>query len=73
MAEELFPGAMTILYATAESSYGSPMGIKSADAMFTISESLTPQEERDNRPDRSGSADHTERYVGRMSAEWEAT
>ena len=66
-----FPGSQTVIYATKETSYGVPVKVSGVDAMFTLSDSMTPAEEREFRPDRSGSSDHTEIYVGRRSAEFE--
>ena len=73
MALELFPGSQTVLYVNREGSYGAIERLNGADAFFTLSDSLTPAEERDVRPDRSGSPDHLERYRGRKSAEFEVT
>src|SRR3990167_1902951 len=73
MALELFPGAQTVLYVNREGSYGAAQRLNGADAFFTLSDSLTGAEEREPRPDRSGFADHVERYRGRKSAEWEVS
>jgi len=73
MANELFPGSQTVLFVNREGSYGAAQRLNGADAFFTLSDSFTPAEEREPRPDRSGSSDHLERYVGRKSAEWEAS
>lgn len=75
MAEELFSGALVKVYVQREGTYGTPRKISGAQGsvMLTVSESLTPKEEREVRPDRSGSSDHLSRFVGRVSAEWEIT
>lgn len=73
MANELFAGSQVVVYASREASYGTARRLNGADAMFTLSESFTPTEERDVRPDRSGFSDHQERYVGRKSATFEIT
>ena len=72
-ANELFPGSQTVVYVEKEVSYGVAQPITGANAFRTISENLGGAEEREFRPDRSGSADHLERYQGRKSAEWEIT
>lgn len=69
----LIPGTMTVLYAAKETSYGTPRKITGTEAFRTISETFTPSEEREVRPDRSGSSDHADQYTGRKSAEWEIT
>lgn len=66
----LFPGSQIILYAEKEGSYGDPRRIDGTNAFKTLSETFTPIEERETVPDRSGSPDHLERFVGRKSAEW---
>ena len=75
MPNELFSGAQTIVYAHKEDKGYGATGIFSTGnyAMLTLSETFTPQEEREVRPDRSGSVDYKERYIGRKSAEWEIT
>lgn len=73
MANELFSGSQVVLYAAREATYGEGRRVNGADAFLTLSESLTPAEERDVRPDRSGFSDHLSRYVGRKSAEFEVT
>jgi len=73
MANELFPGSQTVVYVQKETTYGSHRDIVGADAFRTISESISPAEEREVRPDRSGSADHLERYIGRKSVDFEVT
>lgn len=73
MANELYPGSQAVLYVEKEPAYDSTKRIAGANAMFTISETFTGGEEREPRPDRSGSADHLERYVGRKTAEFEIT
>jgi len=70
-ANELFPGSQTVIYVNKETSYGTNMHITGTNAMRTLSETFTGAEEREPRPDRSGSADHLERYRGRKSAEFE--
>ena len=71
MANELFPGSMTVMYVNQETSYGATSTVRGAQTFRTISETLTPMEERDYRPDRTGKADHLARFKGRKSAEWE--
>ena len=73
MANELFAGSQVVMYAAREAAYGTARRIVGADAFLTMSESITPTEERDVRPDRSGYSDHLERFVGRRSAEFEVT
>ena len=73
MSNELFAGSQVIVYASREASYGTARKLNGTDAMLTMSESLTPAEERDVRPDRSGFSDHLSRYVGRKSAQFEIT
>ena len=70
-ANELFPGSQTIIYVEEEATYGAAQTVNGANSFRTITESLGGAEEREYRPDRSGSADHLERYQGRKSAEWE--
>jgi hypothetical protein len=72
-ANELFPGAQTVVYVEKEVTYGVARSITGTNSFRTISESLNGAEEREMRPDRSGSADHLERYQGRKSAEWEVS
>ena len=72
-ANELFPGSQTVVYVEQEGTYGDAQRINGNNAMRTISESLNGAEEREYRPDRSGSADHLERYQGRKSSEFEIT
>jgi hypothetical protein len=72
-ANELFPGAQTVVYVEKEVTYGVARPINGTNAFRTISESFGGAEERENRPDRSGSADHLERYRGRKSADWEVS
>jgi hypothetical protein len=73
-ANELFPGSQTVVYVNKETTgYGTNTHIVGTNAMRTMSETFTGAEEREARPDRSGSADHLERYVGRKSAEFEIT
>ena len=72
-ANELFPGSQTVIYVNAEASYGDNTHIRGTNAMRTLSETFTGAEEREPRPDRSGSADHLERYRGRKSAEFEVS
>ena len=73
-AGELFPGSQTVIYVGQETGgYGVTARINGVNAMRTLSETFTGAEEREPRPDRSGSADHLERYVGRKSAEFEIT
>lgn len=77
MNEALFPGSQVIVYTQKETngagvnSYATVQ--KTGKSMYTLSESLEGAEEREPRPDRSGQADHTERYTGRKSATWEIT
>ena len=73
MANELFAGSQVIVYASREATYGTARRLNGTDAMLTISESFTPAEERDVRPDRSGFTDHLDRYRGRKSATFEIT
>ena len=73
MANELILGSQAVFYAKKEPVYGVPVGASGTDAMYTISESFTPEQVRDYRPDRSGSSDHLERFIGRTSATWEVT
>ena len=74
MANELFPGSQAVVYVEKETSYDSnDTKMTAANAMFTISETFTGGEEREVRPDRSGSADHTERFRGRKNADFEIT
>lgn len=72
-ANELFPGSQAVVYVAKESSYGDNTKITGTDGMRTLSETFTGAQEREARPDRSGTADHLERYVGRKSAEFEIT
>ena len=72
-ANELFPGSQVVMYVEKEVTYGTPQKIVGANAFRTISENLGGAEERDFRPDRSGSSDHLERFQGRKSADWEIT
>ena len=69
--ELLFPSNQLIVYASREESFGKARGIDGSDAFFTLSDVLTPISERDVRPDRSGSSDHLERWIGRKSAAFE--
>ncbi len=75
MAEELFSGAQVLVYVQKENTYGTARKIVGAQGNVcrTMSETLTPAEERNVRPDRSGSADHLARFVGRKSATFEIT
>jgi hypothetical protein len=74
---DLFPGSQVVIYTQKETdgagsnSYGTVQ--KTGKSMYTLSENLEGAEEREVRPDRSGQADHTERYTGRKSATWEVT
>jgi len=68
---DLFPGSQTVCYVEREVAYGTARPLNGADAFYTMSESLTPAQEREVRPDRSGSPDHVERVMGRKSAEVE--
>ena len=71
MAEELILGSQAVIYTKQEETYGVPVGASGTDAMFTLSESLTPEIVREDRDDRSGSSDVLERTEGRRSATWE--
>ena len=73
MANELFAGSQVIVYASREATYGTARRLNGGDAMLTISESFTPAEERDVRPDRSRFADYLDRYVGQKNAIFEIT
>jgi len=73
MANELYPGSQAVLYVQEELAYDQTAKLTGGNAMFTISETFTGGQEREPRPDRSGSADHLERYVGRKTAEFEIT
>ena len=73
MPNELFAGSQVVLYAAREAAYGTARRSAGADAFLTLSESFTPTEERDVRPDRSGYSDHLERFTGRKSATFEIT
>ena len=75
MAEELFSGAQVLVYVQKETTYGSARKIVGAggNVCRTMSESMTPAEERTVRPDRTGSPDHLARFVGRKSATFEIT
>ena len=70
---DLYPGSQTIIYTQIEDTYGTPRHPSGGRTMYTISENLEGAEERELRPDRSGNADHQERYIGRKSASWEIT
>lgn len=73
MANELISGVGVVLYATKEGTFGAHRPLAGGYAMRTLSESFTPAEEREPRPDRSGSADHLARIKGRKSATWEVS
>ena len=73
MAGTLFPGSQVVIYAMKETTYGIPRKAAGADGFLTLSETLTPAEERENRDDRSGSSDFLEQVTGRKSADFEVT
>ncbi len=75
MAEELFSGAQVLVYVAREVSFGTArkIGGGQMNVCRTMSETITPAEERTVRPDRSGSPDHLARFVGRKSATFEIT
>ena len=70
---KLIPGTQVVVYAGKEASYGTPARIAGTWAFRTMTERLTPGDERLNRDDRSGSADYLEQVAGRKSADWEIT
>lgn len=69
--DDLFPGGQVLIYVSREDEYGSATRVAGTDAFLSLSERLTPTEERMVRPDRSGSSDYLERVVGRRSASWQ--